>query len=279
MHFCFIDESGDSQAILNPTHNVQPLLVISGLFVDGSKIKQLTHEFLLLKRTFFPNKFINLAHNLDALTHEIKGDALRKIIRDNSFTSPQVKAVLHYLDEILMLLWKYDVKLTARIWIKQFKNPLTDKSIYTITTQRLCQKFQSYLDTQNSEGLIVADYRDPARNSYVAHSIFTQKNKLSGDRFPRVIEIPTFAISNNHAMIQIADLLSTTLLFPMAAQVYCSGYVANSFINPNFEKLRRHYKKRLRKLQYHFTDSVGKIHWGISVRDAHGNKESKLLFA
>lgn len=46
MRFCFIDEAGDSQPINSPTQNIQPLLVISGLFIDGSKIPLLTKEFI-----------------------------------------------------------------------------------------------------------------------------------------------------------------------------------------------------------------------------------------
>lgn len=278
MRFCFIDEAGDSQAIQNANHNVQPLLVISGLFVDGAQIRNLTHDFISLKRRFFPGKFSTVSHNLDILIKEIKGDELRKIIRDNDFNSTKVQTVLRFLDELFVLLWKYEIKLVARVWVKAFGVVLNDKSIYTLTTQHLCIKYQGYLDEADAEGMVIADYRDPARNSYVAHSIFTQKYKNSGDKFPNVIEIPTFSISNNHAILQMADVLSTTLLFPIAAQVYCKGFINTSFVNANYDKLRTRYKKRLRKLQYHLRDSSGKIHWGVTVKDQMGGKSGVDLF-
>lgn len=279
MHFCFIDEAGDSQAIQTPNHNVQPVLVISALFVDGARLKNLTEEFILLKKRFFPTKFSSLTHDLDALIKEIKGDELRKTIRDNSFSSAKAQTVLKFIDSIFSLLKKHEVKIASRIWVKSIGVPLTDKSIYTITTQQLCLRFEEYLNSKNAEGMVIADYRDPGRNGYVAHSIFTMKNrKIKGDPFPSIVEIPTFAISDNHACLQMCDILSTTIIFPSAAQVYCTGHINNSFINPNYTLLRDRYKKRLKALQFHFKRNDGVMHWGITAKDPLGQKKGLELF-
>ncbi len=83
MYFCFIDEAGDSQPVKNKTDNIQPLLVVTALFVDGNHLKPLTNDFINLKFKYFPGQFRNIKHDLDALTHEIKGDELRKIINSS----------------------------------------------------------------------------------------------------------------------------------------------------------------------------------------------------
>lgn len=279
MHFCFIDEAGDSQAINSPNHNVQPLLVITALFVNGDNLKCLTEDFIKIKKTFYPNKFTTLNHSLDGLIHEIKGDELRKKIRDQHFQSQPVNTVLRFLDEIFKLLIRYDVKITSRIWIKKIGVKLTDKSVYSLTTQQICIRFEEYLQSKKAEGIVIADYRDPGRNRYVAHSIFTQKNRtIKGDAFPSIVEIPTFGVSDNHACLQIADILSTTLIFPSAAQVYCHGHISNSFINPNYNHLRNRYKKRLRALQFN-CKIKGMMHWGITVKDQLGNKKGTDFFS
>jgi len=50
MHFCYIDESGDSAAINNPADATQPMLTIGGLFVDAAKLANLTKDFIALNR-------------------------------------------------------------------------------------------------------------------------------------------------------------------------------------------------------------------------------------
>jgi hypothetical protein len=67
----------------------------------------------------------------------------------------------------------------------------------------------------------------------VSHSIFTQKFKAEGDQYPRVLEMPTFGHSNNHVGIQIADLLASALLYPMATCAYCRGHVSNVHVDAN----------------------------------------------
>ncbi|MEV2265794.1 DUF3800 domain-containing protein [Nonomuraea africana] len=51
--------------------------------------------------------------------------------------------------------------------------------------------------------------------------MFTQKWRTGGDPFAPLSEVPLFAASDNHAGLQIADLLASTLVFPMAASAYC----------------------------------------------------------
>jgi len=279
MRFCFIDEAGDSQPINSPTQNIQPLLVISGLIIDGSKIPLLTKEFIQLKKRYFPNKFSTLNHDLDILIKEIKGDELRKKIKTQNFSSSNIQSTFRFLDSIFSLLKKHDVKLVSSIWVKNFGQPLVDRSIYTLTTQQICIRFNHYLHENNDNGVVIADYRDPTKNRYVAHSIFTRKHQHKGDSLPRLYEVPTFGISDNHACLQIADILCTTLIFPMATQVFCDGIINNTFIHPNFELLRLKYKKRIRNLQYHFKNSDGIMYWGIRAKDPHRNKKAIDLFS
>ena len=279
MHFCYIDEAGDSQAIFNATENIQPLLVITGVFIDGSKVKPLTEEFIQLKSKYFPGKFSSTRHSLDILVSEIKGSDIRDTIKKNAPEKPITKHRFRFLDEIIALLEKNNAKIVSRIWVKDFGKPLTDKSVYTLSAQQICMRFQSYLQDSNAEGAVIADFRDPARNSYVAHSIFTQKHrkKAPGDAYPNITETSTFGISNNHACLQITDFLCSSLIFPMAAQAFCHGVITNTFIHPNFEEIRKRYSKRLRRLQFNCKEN-GEMRWGITVHDPHNHRDGKALF-
>ncbi|TCG00797.1 hypothetical protein BZM27_54615 [Paraburkholderia steynii] len=53
---------------------------------------------------------------------------------------------------------------------------------------------------------MVADFLDDATDDQVAHSIFTQKYRARGDPFDRLLELPTFGISNNHVGLQLTDV-------------------------------------------------------------------------
>ncbi|HDR9275454.1 TPA: DUF3800 domain-containing protein [Burkholderia vietnamiensis] len=272
MHFCYIDESGDSQAILNATDNKQPMLVIAGLFIDASAISGLTKDFIDLKRRYYPSLFASVNHELDVLLVEIKGSDLRTDIRkSNSITSAIVQHHFHFLDDVFALCKKYDVKIVGRVWAKAFGQAINDESVYTITAQNIAKRFEKYLLAKDSRGAIIADFRDPTRNRYVAHSVFTQKHKQGngGDAFPSIEETATFGVSNNHACLQITDLMCSAIIAPMAGRAILTGVISNAHTHANYEWIRDRYKKRLRAMQFHCKYGNTR-YWGLTAHNPHG---------
>ena len=65
--------------IPNPTSSIQPVFVICGIILDQKHIFNLTHDFLLLKQRYFPNKYSKMFY-LDIIKEEIKGSDLRRLI-------------------------------------------------------------------------------------------------------------------------------------------------------------------------------------------------------
>jgi len=82
---------------------------------------------------------------------------------------------------------------------------------------------------------VVADSRRKNQNMDTSHSIFTKIFSNSGNAYPNLLEMPTFCHANNHALIQIADFICSGLLFPMAAYSFCTGYVHNVHVSPQFQ--------------------------------------------
>lgn len=276
MYYFYIDESGNSDTIINPTDNIQPLLAICGLIISAEYIKDFTKDFITCKRTFFPGKFNAIKHDLDALQIEIKGSDIRTEIRKNQQTSKIVQHHFKFLDAIFALLKKYEIKIVARIWVKGFGVPLKDKSVYTLTTQELCRRFQEHLTQLGCVGSIIADFRDPHRNSYVSHSIFTKKYKQNGDAYPSIFELPSFGISNNHACLQVADILCSTIISPMAGLKFCSK-ISNAHTHANYKWIATRYSRRLKALQFNFKVK-DKIHWGITASNPHDPKNQNLFY-
>lgn len=275
MHFCYIDESGDSQAIASQNDTKQPMLVIAGLIVESSKIRQLTADFIELKRLFYPGIFSGTSHDLDVLIHEIKGADIRTDIRKNPPSSQIVQHHFRFLDKMLALCKTYEAKIVGRVWVKAFGEPLNDTSVYTITAQNIAARFEKFLSEYDSRGMMIADFRDPRRNQYVAHSVFTQKHKTGngGDAYPSIEETTTFGMSNNHACIQIVDLLCSAIIAPIAGRAILDGIVQNAHTHSSYDAIKSRYSKRLKALQYHCRYGTTK-YWGITVHDPHGNKTS-----
>jgi Protein of unknown function (DUF3800) len=263
-YVCFIDEAGCPGALASASAEIQPVFLISGLFIEQKNITPLTKEFLDVKRKYFPKLLTNSTHDLNHLLHEIKGaDDLRKPIRKKG---KHATAQLRFIDDVLGLLVKYDVKLFSRIWVKGIAKPFKGMSIYTITIHHLFRAFNDFLAKRGCTGIAIADFRNLQLNSPISHTILTRKLKASGDEFPNILELPVFGHSQNHAMLQIADVISSTILFPMATHTFCNGHVRNRLLHPRDGFFKIRFSRRIKNLQVSYS-SKGRRHHGISVDD------------
>lgn len=118
----------------------------------------------------------------------------------------------------------------------------------------------------------------PEPQRAVAHSVFTQKWRTGGDPYPPLMEVPLFAHSNNHVGLQLADLIASTLVFPMAAHGY--GAPASSVHNSSrYRAVHTDYGHRLRNMQYRYRDETGRWRGGMVVSDPTGKRSGSLLFS
>jgi hypothetical protein len=269
-YICYIDEAGNSATLPSRKTDNQPVLVIAGLVMQQDALADITHEFLALKRKYFPGSFKSI-HLLDDVREEIKGADLRSAIRKRAH---KAQTELRFIDATLELLERYECRILADIWVKGIGAEFKARETYTQSVQHACRSFQAFLESRNSSGFMVADFRTTQLNDQVAHSIFTQKYRAKGDPFARIYELPTFGISNNHVGLQITDVLCTALLFPMASSVYCFGHVTGVHVNARDLIVRRRYTKRLKNLQF----KAG-VHWSVWVSDKHKRRGSAELFA
>ena len=236
MQLCFIDEAGDLGALRDPpAPNEQPVLAIAGLFVDAGRLASLTHEYLDLEDRFFRNLHYPSKRRLDRMPPEIKGAEVRKhATRGNA---RQRAHAIGFRDHIMGLLGRHEVRLVARISIKARGRPFRSTAVYTSSIQALCRYFEHHLSQSDSGGLCIADSRSKSKNLRVCHSIFTQK--FSADpSYERQVKLPTFGHSENHAGLQICDVVCSGLLYPIACYAYCTGHVNNVHVQPGASRLR-----------------------------------------
>jgi hypothetical protein len=268
-YICYIDEAGCSAPLPRKKTDIQPLLVVAGLIVRQDALADITREFLELKRRYFPGSFKSI-HLLDDVRQEIKGSDLRSAIRKKAH---HARTELRFIDEALALLERFECRILADIWVKGVAMPFKARETYTRSVQHACRTFQAFLESKRSSGFIVADFRTTQLNDQVAHSVFTQKYRAKGDPFARILELPTFGVSNNHVGLQMTDVLCSALLFPMASSVYCFGHVSGVHVNARDLVVRRRYCKRLKRLQF----KAGG-YWSVWVSDKHRKRSSAELF-
>ncbi len=127
--------------------------------------------------------------------------------------------------------------------------------------------------------MCIADSRDHLKNVSVAHSVFTQKFRASSTVYSRILELPTFGHSENHAGIQVCDIVCSALLYPIAAEVYCTGYIANLHVQPAAAALRQRFGPILKAMQYRYQDPMGRWTGGIVVADPIAGRNAGLMFS
>ncbi|MCO6005939.1 DUF3800 domain-containing protein [Actinoallomurus purpureus] len=216
MYFCYLDESGGCEPP-DQTPNATPAMVILGLIIPARHIPALARDFLALKRRHFPGRF-RCGPALDHVLTEVKGsDILQMTRKDSRDRRRQAKLVRH---DLLKLVDGYGCQIVGRVWVKEKGKSLKSDPTYCYAVQDIARHYSKFLSEEHSKGVLIADGRTPGLNVTVAHSIFTQKWRTAGDPYPPLLEVPLFAHSDNHVGLQIADLIASTLVLPMAAAAY-----------------------------------------------------------
>ena len=277
MQLCFIDEAGDLGALRDPpAPNDQPVLVVAGLFFGADRLAALTDDYLDLKHRFFPNLNYPSIRRLDRVLPEIKGAELRKhATRGNA---RQRRLAVGFLDHIVGLMRRHEARVVARTSVKAPGSPFKATAVYTSSIQAICTYFDHHLAELDSHGLCIADSRSKSKNLRVSHSIFTQKFG-SASNYRRLVELPTFGHSDNHAGLQICDIVCSALLYPIACYAYCTGHVNNVHVQSGAAQLRRRYGQQLKEMQHRYYDvEAGRHVGGVVVSDHLSQRSGALMF-
>lgn len=271
MLLAYVDESGDEQPLRTPTD--PPVLVIAGIVVDHERVKNLVWEYLQLKKAFnksLQKKEVRLS---DLINFEVKGSSLRKDIR--SATRRNRRRAFRFLDSVLDLLAEEHATVLGEIYVKG-ERPLK-RWVYSEAVAAIAEQFEVQLRAANTQGSMILDARTKTKNTPSVHRVTTKRFKTGGDPFPHLIESPTFGHSDAHVVLQIADVLASALLFPMACAGYCGCLIHNVHLNDEFAAVRQQYATKLRLLEHrYFAD--GKRCGGIRVTDDLNHQPTLQLY-
>jgi hypothetical protein len=251
-------------------------MVIAGLIIDHRNLASLTTDYLRLKQTFYPHALAHVPHLLSYILVEVKSTDTRRQLRSKN--REDRRHVIGYLDKVVSMLERHKAQIIGRVWVKEPGRGLNPASTYTYAIQDMARHFEHSLSGSRQVGLMVCDSRMHGQDREVSHSVFTLKHRLAGDTFPHLVESPTFGVSDNHAGLQLADLLAGGLLFPMACRVYCQGCTSPAHMDPRYDRVRERYAIRLQQLQYTYMNAAGRAAGGIVVSDKRAQRASRFLF-
>jgi hypothetical protein len=276
VRIAYVDDAGDPETLVSATSSQAPVFVLAAVSFEQARLHRVTMEYLALKRRHFPGLRPRSGHLLDWGRVEIKGAQIRKMARSND--RAERRHAIVFLDEVLTLLESHRAKVFGRLWIKGVGTPINRESMTAVSVQAACETFQDSLRDSDDNGLMVIDSSSPRLNAALSHSVFTQKFKASGDRYDRLLEMPVFGHSENHAGLQLADLMASAVVYPIATHSYCTGHVTSVHVHPRFAEVKRQCALRLKALQYRYYDRDGDRRGGITVSDVIGHRPGALLF-
>jgi Protein of unknown function (DUF3800) len=275
MFICYVDESGGYESPDSTLSGVTPVMVFGGLILPGTLVPAFTRDFLALKRRHFPKRFAT-GPGLSHILQEVKGNEILQWTRSSSRNQRRQAGRIRL--DVVDLLERHEARIIGRVWVKEASTGLAPTASYCFAIQDLARHFSSYAASKGSSGIMICDSRRPPQNARASHSVFTDKFRTGGDPIPAMAEAPVFAHSENHAGLQVADLVATTMLFPMAVSSYCTLTATGAHAAPTYAQVRSDVGVRLRALQYMYRDENGKVRGGVTVSDKLGQQSSAALF-
>ena len=122
------------------------------------------------------------------------------------------------------------MKILARVHVKIPGASSEEKTSTTVPCSSPSSDFRIASTRSITTAFVIADSRDPKANEAAAHSIYVEKFLAGGDKHPRILEMPTFGSSQNHIGLQLADIVCSALLFPIAHARYVDADHGDAFI-------------------------------------------------
>lgn len=256
MQLCYVDESGKADLLTEAERDQQPVLVVAGVSLPECVLEKATHEWLVLKKHYYPSSAANSRGGwLDTILHGLKGTTVRNGFKISA-TNRQRKNAIGFLDNTLKILERHDAKIIGRIWMKRLNIENDGMAMYGTALQHICAAFDAVLPA-DERGMVVVDSQTYRHNSQLAHSMFTQRfGKMPKHR--GLVDMPVFGHSDNHAGLQMADMICSAMLAPIACAVYAGQYKSwNRHCNSGFIDIREEFGTRIADRTFVWKDSHG----------------------
>ncbi|HEY9441498.1 MAG TPA: DUF3800 domain-containing protein, partial [Streptomyces sp.] len=183
MHLCYIDEAGNGQALDPARLDAPPVLVVGGFTVPRAHVKDLTWDFLNVKKQYRP-QLRHVMHLSELIQHEVKGSDVRKNLRAGNHNWH--RAAMELLASLLDIL--------------EEGLAFNESGVYPSSVGSLTETFQAQLAHEHSRGIMVLDSRTKVKNAPNVPCVTARKYRTGGDGLRGIIESPVFGHSDTHTL-------------------------------------------------------------------------------
>ena len=205
-------------------------MALAAVSFPAGELDDLARGLIDLKKRFMPSWKTGCPRPFDWITRELKGSDLRRDAAESA--RRKWRHPTGVLGGGLDLIRRHRGSAFGHVYVLLPGHENDRMAMYARSVQKLCGQFQRHLERLGEEGVVVLDSRTPGQNVGVCHSIFTQQHRRRGRTYGRLVELPLFGHSSNHAGLQVADLLTSGLIFPFAIDAYCAGRIENIHVRP-----------------------------------------------
>ena len=197
------------------------MLVIAGIAVDASAIGPISRQFARLTQRYRHGE--SRPHDIcsDLQSELIKGAEVRRAFRSNMAAAELKEQPL--LDSVLSLLRAHEAKLYGVVMLKEPGTDFDGRAVYGQGLTDVVTAFHRTLECQQTNGTVIADFREAQLNGRVSADLMTAKLGPAGDQLPRLLYAPTFGNSEVHAPLQLVDLVGSAVLWPSRPGAFGTG--------------------------------------------------------
>jgi len=272
---CYADEAGNTGLYHPADPASSPVFALVGISVDETRADDVLMEYLRLKQRFVP--VLRTRQLSQVIQHEVKGAALRRDIRKMGSLHTTRRA-LSYLNQLISLLERHHVKLMGRVLVKRAGEVYSSASTYPSAVADIAGTLDRQARDAGARSLLVLDAQTKVKNEGNVHQITTRRFRHGGNMFPTFVESPVFGHSDTHSLLQVADLVASGLVYPMACAAYLPPVPGDAHRDPAYQAVRATFGKRLAGLEYRYPGGNGNLRGGFRVIDRVGEQGAGLLF-
>lgn len=235
-------------------------------------------DFVKLKKQFEPQLQRLEKTFSDLVKFEVKGSRLRRDLAGRTGGRNTRRRALGFLDKTLGLLEQHNCRVIGKVIVKDSQHTLDDKREYPKAVQELAVSFDSQAASSRTDGVMILDSRTKVKNEGNVHSITTRKFRTGGDFYPNLAVAPVFGHSDTHVPLQIADLVASAVVFPLACLEYTPVSENNTHRSEHYQAIKDLFGERLSKLEHRYVNDEGATRGGFQVVDRVGKRATHLLF-
>ena len=272
MHLCYVDEAGNDQVL--DVRDAPPVLAIAGITIADSRLKDFVWEYMAIKKRFNPQ--LERVKLSELIRTEVKGANLRADIRSGSHR--RKRRAIGFLDQVMKLLEETNATLVGQIWVKANGAGISS-GFYPDAIAGMAADVQAQLAAASSRGLMIIDAQTHWKTVPSVNGITTRRFRSGGDALDCMMESPVFGHSDAHIALQVADIVASALLFPMACAAFCADVTDNAHPHPAYAELQERYGSRLRDLEHRYVDAQGFKNGGIRVRNKRDFAPAHQLYS